>query len=116
MADGPGAAIARYVEHGTRDKDVDLMFLETSLLGVVSHLGELDAAIGAAAKDWDVKRLASTDLAILRLAAYELNYRADIPPEVAINEAIELAKLYSEDGAPKFVNGVLGEIARKADG
>ncbi|KAI4446151.1 Transcription antitermination protein NusB [Eubacterium plexicaudatum ASF492] len=54
--------------------------------------------------------MAKVDLALIRLAVYEIKYEADIPTGVAINEAVELAKIYSSDGAPSFVNGVLAKL------
>lgn len=79
--------------------------------GVAAHLEEIDEAIGKAAKGWSIDRMNKVDLAILRLAAYELRYDAEVPSAVAIDEAVELAKTYSADGAPAFINGILGKLA-----
>ena len=59
---------------------------------------------------WKTDRMAKTDLAIIRLAVYEIKYEDAIPDKVAINEAVELAKLYGEESSPAFVNGVLARI------
>jgi transcription antitermination protein NusB len=80
--------------------------------GVASNLTELDRVIGSHAKDWTVKRMAAVDRTILRLACYELLHRPDVPPAAAINEAIEAAKELSTEDSSRFVNGVLGAIAR----
>jgi len=79
--------------------------------GAKEHLEELDALIGKYAKDWDINRMNKVDLAILRLAIYEMNYVDDVPVGVAINEAVELAKKFSSDEAPSFINGILGKAA-----
>ena len=78
--------------------------------GVLEHLDEIDEMVGAYAKGWTVDRLAKVDKAILRLALYEIKFSSDTPQGVAINEAVELAKTYSSDEAPVFINGILGKI------
>jgi len=81
--------------------------------GVRAQRTPLDAAIDQRLENWTVSRLAATDRAILRLGAYEILYRAEIPPRVAINEAVELAKLYGSDGkTARLINGVLDRLAR----
>lgn len=71
---------------------------------------ELDARINAVSVGWKTNRMNRTDLAILRLAVYEILFDDDIPDKVAINEAVELAKQYGEDESYSFINGVLGQI------
>ena len=68
---------------------------------------EIDALIDEKSADWKTKRMNKVDLAILRLAVYEMRWDDDIPVGVAINEAVELAKKFSSDEGPSFVNGVL---------
>jgi N utilization substance protein B len=82
--------------------------------GVADHVDELDALIGSFAKGWVVERMPRVDLTILRMAGYELLHRLDVPPNVVINEAVELAKRYSTDDSGRFVNGVLAAIAAEA--
>jgi N utilization substance protein B len=107
------SAADRYFKHSADDAEgVDAGFVNGEFCGVVKHLSEIDGLIKPALNEWDLSRLASADLAILRLATYELAYGADVPPKVAINEAVELAKVYSADESPKFINGVLGSIHR----
>lgn len=72
----------------------------------------IDNAIQSAAPEWPTDKIAKIDLAILRLAAYELMVEKKEPPKVVIDEAIELAKAYGNDNSPKFVNGVLGTILK----
>jgi N utilization substance protein B len=75
--------------------------------------GEADDIIQEYSAGWTLDRMPSADRNILRLAIYEMRAREDIPPSVSINEAIELAKRYSTQDSPKFVNGILGAFARQ---
>jgi N utilization substance protein B len=81
--------------------------------GVVQYHSQLDLAIAQHAPEWPVDQLAIVDRNILRIAIYELQFSHDIPIKVAINEAIELAKMFGSDTAPRFVNGVLGAFLQK---
>ncbi|MCD8284233.1 MAG: transcription antitermination factor NusB, partial [Opitutae bacterium] len=87
-------------------------FAESLITGTLKNLTRIDETISDAAQNWQIKRIARCDLAILRLAIYELLYRTDIPPVVSINEAIELAKIYSTDDSHKFVNGILEAVKK----
>ena len=80
--------------------------------GVRDHLAELDALIGEAAEDWTIDRLAALDRTILRVATYEVLHLEDVPTAVAIDEAVAAAKELSTEDSGRFVNGVLGRIAR----
>jgi N utilization substance protein B len=79
--------------------------------GVEEHLAELDRILGEHAEGWTVPRMPVVDRAILRLAAYEILYRDDVPDAVAINEAVDAAKELSTEASRSFVNGLLGKIA-----
>ena len=79
--------------------------------GVHAHMAEIDEMITASANGWDPARMNKVDLAILRLAVYEMKY-GETPIGVAINEAVELAKRFSSDEAPAFINGVLGKVIK----
>ena len=81
--------------------------------GVEAERAELDATIARHAKGWTVERIAPLDRNIMRMALYEIAHRDDVPVEVAIDEAVELAKEYCGADAPGFVNGVLGAAARE---
>ena len=85
-------------------------FVVAQLEGVVKHHSEIDALIGAHSDQWRTERLAQVDLAVLRLAVYEMCFCEDIPVAVAIDEAVELAKEYSTEDSSRFVNGVLSGI------
>jgi N utilization substance protein B len=79
--------------------------------GVDGHREELDDTIADHAKGWTVDRIAPLDLNVMRVALYEIEF-TETPPEVAINEAVELAKEYCGAEAPKFINGILGAVLR----
>jgi N utilization substance protein B len=80
--------------------------------GVAARAPELDERITAAAEGWTADRLGAVERNVLRVAIHELD-SGSVPPEVAINEAVELAKRYASDEAGKFVNGILGRIQRE---
>ena len=80
--------------------------------GTIENLKEIDEAINNRIKNWEFDRLANVDKNILRFAAYELLFRADIPVPVTINEAIEVAKSFSGNEAGKFINGILDNIKK----
>jgi N utilization substance protein B len=88
-------------------------FARSIVSGTLEHLGSLDEIIKDAAENWSLERMAVVDKNILRSAAYELVYRKDIPPQVAINEALEIAKKYSTEESAPFLNGILDKIAKE---
>lgn len=79
--------------------------------GVIAHLSEIDGRISEKSKHWSMARMARVDLNILRMAVFELLYRPDIPKNVTMNEAIEVAKRFGAEDSASFVNGILDEIA-----
>ena len=85
-------------------------FILSEVEGVHAHMEEIDAILAGAAKGWDVERMNKVDLAILRLAVYEMKF-GEVPVGVAINEAVELAKKFGQDSAKAFVNGILAKFA-----
>jgi N utilization substance protein B len=89
-------------------------FTDEIVKGTFKHLHAIDGKILASAKNWSLDRMASVDRNVLRMAAYEILYRIDIPLSVTINEAIELAKKYGTDDSGSFVNGILDNVARMA--
>ncbi len=78
--------------------------------GVAAHMQEIDKKISKYAANWQLERMAFVDRNIMRLGCFELIFREDIPPKVAINEAVELAKKYSGSESGKFVNAILDQI------
>lgn len=90
--------------------EIDNEFVKDTVYGVITYRNEIDELANKyIKKGWTIDRLGNTDQAILRIGIYELMY-TDIPEIVAINEAIELAKLYSDDDVRKMINGVLDQI------
>lgn len=83
--------------------------------GIIENKDAIDEQIDAAAARWTLERMPLLDRNILRMAIYEILYEPDIPISVAINEAVELAKIYGTPDSSKFVNGVLGNIAKKVE-
>ncbi len=91
-------------------QEEDASYIETKLRNICSRIEEIDDAINARTENWKTSRMAKTDLSILRLAVYEMKYEEEIPVPVAINEAVELAKVYGDEKSPSFVNGVLAKL------
>ena len=92
----------------------DRDFVEQLARGVVKEAKQLDAVIAPVASEWPLNQLPLSDHEILRIALYELQYFGEqIPPKVAINEAVELGKLFGSENSSKFINGVLGTIWRQ---
>jgi transcription antitermination protein NusB len=93
----------------------DKNFVHDLVDGVSKHTAEIDGIIGPAAPEWPVDQIAKIDKIILRIGVYELLIKKDVPPKVAINEAVELAKAFGGENSSKFINGVLGTIYRGSD-
>ena len=81
--------------------------------GAEAHREELDETIGRHARGWELERIAPLERCLMRVALYEIEHSEDVPDEVAIDEAVEIAKEYCGAGAPAFVNGVLGAVVRE---
>ena len=90
----------------------DAEYIKTKYEAIAAKLSEIDEAINKETTGWDTGRIAKVDLTIIRLAIYEIRYDDSVPTGVAINEAVELAKKYGQDGSPAFVNGVLAKFAQ----
>lgn len=84
------------------------IFSENLIKGITENAAELDKKISEISKNWSLDRISPVDKSILRLAMYEIMYEKDTPRAVVINEAIELAKRYSDEDSSKFINGILG--------
>jgi len=98
-----------------REEQTDVLarvreFAEGLVQGVLEQREVIDSAIKARSKNWSLTRMPRVDLNIMRLAAFELMFRADIPKKVSINEAIEIARKFGDKDSPSFVNGILDEI------
>lgn len=91
----------------------DKEFVQRLVRGVAQQSDQLDAFLQPIAPEWPVEQIARIDRCILRMALYELREFTDVPPKVAINEAVELAKAFGSDNSSKFVNGVLGTAYKR---
>lgn len=91
-------------------KEVDLEYIKEVLKGVEENKDSIDNLIKENLQKWKIERISKVNLAILRLAVYEMNYVNDVPEKVAINEALEITKKYSDEKSVSFVNGVLDKI------
>ncbi len=89
-------------------------FVQQLLEGVIENRAAIDPIISTYAPSWPISQIASVDRNILRLAIFEIMMGGETPPKVAINEAVELAKIFGSDSSPKFVNGVLGSVMENA--
>ena len=98
-------------ESAPSDEAVD--YARTLVAGVQDHQADIDALIAAYADRWAIQRMPVIDRTLCRIAVYELLWHEDVPIPVAINEAVELAKVLSTDDSGRFVNGLLGRIAEK---
>ena len=89
----------------------DIAYIQGKYEKIAEKLCEIDEMINSTAKGWDTQRMGKVDLTIIRLAVYEIKFDDEVPTGVAINEAVELAKSYGQDGSAGFVNGVLAKFA-----
>ncbi len=104
------------IELGQVPLDPESMrFAKDVCYGFAENREMIDQKIGEHSSKWDFQRLGKVDLAILRVAAYEILFRSDIPTSVVVNEAIENAKKYCETDSYRFINGVLGSIAKDGE-
>ncbi|MCR4727157.1 MAG: transcription antitermination factor NusB [Lachnospiraceae bacterium] len=92
--------------------EADREYIKAREEAILAKLPEIDAAISEKAVGWTIERMGKADLAIIRLAVYEIMFDDDIPVSVAINEAVELAKKYGREESGGFVNGVLAKFAK----
>ena len=93
--------------------DADLEYITNILHGVEKNKVELDSILSGYLQNWKLERISKVNLAILRIAVYEIEYVDDVPGKVAVNEALEIAKIYSDEKSVSFINGVLDKILKK---
>lgn len=109
----PSAALPAIIGHNLKEFAPGLnddKFSRALVDGVLKHRPEIDATVARYAPSWPLEQITLVDRNILRLGVYELTFGTDVPPKVAINEAIELAKSFGGPASGKFVNGVLGSL------
>lgn len=86
--------------------------VKSTFLGICENIDEIDNIISENLQNWSISRLSKVTSSILRVSIYEMKYK-ELPPAISINEAVEIAKEYAEDGASSYINGVLNNIAKK---
>ena len=96
--------------NGTMQSSSICNFAAELIQGVINNIAQIDKAISEAATHWDIDRMLIVDRSLLRIGSYEILYRNDIPPAATLNEMIELARCYSGDNSPRFVNGILDRV------
>lgn len=114
--DQPTAAIRGMLESNMKEFAPgldDKGFASELIEGVIDHIQKIDDMITTYAPEWPLEKITLVDRNILRIGVFELQYNKEIPPKVAINEAIELAKSFGGESSGRFVNGVLGAIYKK---
>jgi N utilization substance protein B len=113
VSHSPQEIVARQLENNRNLDEEAAAFAMRLIMGTLEHAPELDQLIASCAPEWPVDELAILDRNILRLALWEIAVSNETPIKVAINEAVELAKRFSSDSAPRFINGVLGTLAQR---
>jgi len=94
------------------EEDADKEFIDQTIDGVIKNIQEADKLITQAAPEWPLEQISTVDKTILRMAVFEILHSDEVPPKVAINEAVELGKTFGSENSSKFINGVLGTIYR----
>jgi N utilization substance protein B len=103
--------IVLYFEMLEEPVEKDLDYLKDKFNKILEHIDEINGMIESVTEGWKINRIGKIDLTILRLAIYEIKYDDDVPTKVAINEAVEIAKVFGGDSSPAFINGVLAKLA-----
>ena len=109
----PEVALSSFWEQEEEHAEEVRDFAAKIVLGIYAHLTDIDEKLGEYATNWQLNRMAVIDRNVLRMGLYELKFNSDIPPKVAINEAVELAKKYGDHDSSKFVNGILDKVHKK---
>ena len=110
--EGLDETLRKYWENNGEEEEGVKEFAEFLVSGVASRKDELDGIISKYAANWEIGRMATVDRNILRIATFELLHAGQVPPKVAINEAIEMAKKYGDKDSGKFVNGILDKVSK----
>lgn len=111
--------VEEHLEHYFADvktKEDEVAYMSKRFKGILKNREAIEKVLNKASQKWEVSRIANVDLAILRVAVYEIFVDKEIPTNVAVNEAVEIAKKYGGDASPKFINGVLANIVNNKSG
>jgi len=104
----------RFMKENLKDSN-QVEYFDRLYESAVGNLSVIDEKLESCSENWKINRMAKVDLAILRLSAAEILYLEDVPDSASINEAVDLAKKFSGDDSGKFINGILGKVARSKD-
>jgi transcription antitermination protein NusB len=111
LAEHPAGEVLQRRLQDNPMENAGVEFASQLVTGVITYVNEIDKLIARYAPEWPLDQMAVIDRNILRIAIYEFLILGETPVKVAINEAVELAKTYASDSAPRFINGVLGSLA-----
>ncbi len=100
-----------YFETVEKPKEEELAYLKERFQKILDRIPEIDDILSGISSGWQLNRMGKVDLTVMRLAIYEIRFDDDIPTKVAINEAVEIAKIFGGDSSGSFVNGVLAKLA-----
>ena len=104
----------RFIQEHMKDSN-QLEYFIRLFDAAVNNLAVIDETLESCSENWKISRMAKVDLAILRLSAAEILYLDDVPDSASINEAVDMAKKFGGDDSGKFINGILGKVARRKD-
>ncbi|WP_167958837.1 transcription antitermination factor NusB [Anaerosporobacter faecicola] len=102
--------IQMYFEQLEEPSEKDMTYLKDKMDKILPLITDIDGMIERVTEGWKINRIGKVDLTILRLAIYEMKYDEDVPTKVAINEAVEIAKIFGEDNSAAFINGILAKL------
>ncbi len=90
-------------------------YIRNKITAIIEKQPEIDEKIASNCDGWNLNRIGKAEIAIMRIAVYEMLYEADLPAQISINEAVELSKIYCDEEARGFINAVLGKVAKSAE-
>lgn len=99
---------------GKSDKNIN--YIRDKVKGIIDNIDNIDNKISDCCEGWSIDRIGKAEMAIMRIASYEIMFEEDVPSSVAVNEAVELSKLYCDEDAKGFVNAVLGKVVKSVEG
>lgn len=108
-------SIEQHRENNENLEDIDFKYIENILNGILENIDFLNKSIEDNSNNWRINRISKINMSILKIAVYEIYFQEDIPEKVSANEAVNLAKKYSDEKSPAFINGVIGNIIKSKE-